>query len=77
MPNNYKKFGFIPRDNKSKHPIAMLSCLYDVNNKVPVNHIITKHFNERKVIEYHIRNIKQNSIVLFDRAYICSIKYIN
>ena len=49
---------------------ALLSCLYDVENKIPIKCAIDNHFNERKsVINKLINEVHKYSIIMFDRGY--------
>ena len=52
---------------------ALLSCLYDVDNKYPVKACIDKHFDERKSFINNLLNeVPKNGIVMFDRGYYSS-----
>ena len=49
---------------------ALLSCLYDVENKIPIKCVIDSHLNERKsVINKLINEVHQYSLIIFDRGY--------
>jgi len=69
------KYGYKTRTNnkevrrKAKRPIAMLSSLHGINTDTTINYCITKHFNERKTIEFLIKDLSKGSIVIMDRGY--------
>lgn len=49
---------------------ALLSTVYDVDNKIPVNCTVTRKFDEREaVIKDLITTFKKDDIVIFDRGY--------
>ena len=61
--------GFKLTPNKT-YTKALLSTVYDVDNKIPVNCSVTKTFNERKtVIDDLMDTFKQGDTIVFDRGY--------
>ena len=48
---------------------ALLTCLYDVTNKMVADIHLTNNENEREAFELHLNKIPKNSIVIFDRGY--------
>lgn len=63
------KDGFKLTKNKT-YCKALLSCLYDVENKITIKCTITSHFDERKVvIDNLINKVHNYSIIMFDRGY--------
>ena len=71
----FTKYGYKTRTNdkdvkrKAKRPLAMLSSLHGINSDTTINYCITKHFNERKTIEFLIKDLPKGSIVIMDRGY--------
>ena len=55
---------------KGKYCKGLISCLFDVNNQLPVDCYMSNCKNERKaIINSHIKYIPKYSIVLHDRGY--------
>lgn len=49
---------------------SLLSTLYDVDNKLPIDCVITKDFDERKAtLNYLLNKLNPNDILIFDRGY--------
>jgi hypothetical protein len=70
---SYKKClsieGFKLTRNKT-YTKSLLSTVYDVDNKIPVNCSVTKKFDERKtVIDDLMNTFKKDDIIVFDRGY--------
>ena len=63
------KGDFKPRDSTSKHPIGMISGVFDTVNKEIVSINLSKHLNERKAILEQKHLFNEHTTVLFDRGY--------
>ncbi len=50
---------------------VLISSLYDIDNKIPINYTISKQFNERKLLTSQLKYIKKGDIIVMDRGYIC------
>lgn len=59
---------FNPSRDK-QYSTALVSSLYDVSNKIPINYTINKSKNERALFLSQLIYIKEGDTLLFDRGY--------
>ncbi len=64
MKDNYRT----PSDN-ANYPQGLASCLYQLDEKIPVDFELASHMNERKCALQHLRYLSENDIVVYDRGY--------
>ena len=69
MPNIFSKIGFTTRSPTSHRILGMISTIFDVNTKIPINTLLSKHHNERTSICQQLKFIPKQSILIFDRGY--------
>ena len=48
---------------------GIISCIYDINNKLPINYFLIKTRNERETFRNQIKYFKKGDTVIFDRGY--------
>ena len=48
---------------------GIISCLYDVDNQIPINYTLSKSFNERNLCIEQIKYLNKNDILIADRGY--------
>lgn len=53
----------------SYYPQGLVSCLYQLKSKIPVDFDLVSHNNERHVALTHLRALEQNDVVIYDRGY--------
>ncbi len=58
----------IPTEN-THYPQGLLSCLYQLKSKTPYDFDLTAHSDERKCARQHLKVLKKNDIVVYDRGY--------
>lgn len=58
----------IPSDN-AHYPQGLLSCLYQLKTKIPVDFDLVTHADERKVALTHLASLSENDVVVYDRGY--------
>ena len=46
-----------------------ISCLFDVDLKIPINYLLSKSFNERNLLIEQLSYVKSNDILIADRGY--------
>ena len=68
LPKNFIKEGYKLSRNKG-YSSALLSSLYDTENKTPINFTIFKNKNERTAFISQINHLKTNDVVIFDKGY--------
>ena len=72
LPYELSKEGY-KLTKKGEYCKGLISCLFDVNNQLPVDCYMSNCKNERKaIINSHIKYIPKYSIVLHDRGYYSS-----
>lgn len=54
---------------KAHYPQGLLSCLYQLKSKVPYDFDLVKHRNERQCALAHLKVLKKNDVVVYDRGY--------
>ena len=69
LPDSFQNIGYTTRDTKSKKILAMISCVFDVYNNIPINTSLVNHFNERKAFIDQLSSFKISSTFIFDRGY--------
>jgi hypothetical protein len=57
LPSIFQNYGFTTRDTTSKHILGMISCCFDVHNKLPIHTQLFKHYNERTAAIEHFSKI--------------------
>ena len=66
---SFDKYGYeYASDNKS-YCKAIISCLYDIENKIPINYYLFKKRDERDAFKEQIKYLRKGDIVIFDRGY--------
>src|SRR5680860_182769 len=58
----------IPSDN-AHYPQGLLSCLYQLKSKIPIDFDLVSHADERKVALTHLALLSENDVVVYDRGY--------
>ena len=46
-----------------------ISCLFDIELKIPINYLLSKSFNERELLIEQLNYINNNDIIIADRGY--------
>jgi hypothetical protein len=65
----FNKHGFMYASSNETYCQGIISCLYDINNKIPINYSLIKTRNEREAFKNQIKYLKKDDIVIFDRGY--------
>ena len=69
LPRQLVKQGYrIPSDN-AHYPQGLLSCLYQLKSKIPVDFELVAHGDERKLAQGHLTSVSENDVVVYDRGY--------
>ena len=69
LPRPLLKAGYrLPSDN-AHYPQGLLSCLYRLRSRVPVDFDLVTHGNERKAAGSHLHALSENDVVVYDRGY--------
>ena len=65
---NLKKYGFSTSVNNT-YCRGLVSSLFDVNNKMLINYMLCKKYDEREVLMKQIDYLRPNDILIIDRGY--------
>lgn len=57
-----------PSDN-AYYPQGLVSCLYQLKSKLPVDFDLASHLDERVMALNHLRVLNQDDVVVYDRGY--------
>ena len=69
LPRPLIKVGYrLPSDN-AHYPQGLLSCLYRLRSRVPVDFDLVSHGDERKAAGSHLHALSENDVVVYDRGY--------
>ena len=66
---NFNKYEFSYASSNENYCQGIISCLYDINNKIPVNYYLIKTRNEREAFRNQIKYLRNGDTVIFDRGY--------
>ena len=57
-----------PSDN-AHYPQGLLSCLYQLKSKIPMDFNLVSHADERRLARAHLSSLTANDVVVYDRGY--------
>lgn len=69
LPREFVALKYKKPSPNAYYPQGMISALYDVEARLPVNVSLWRHFHERASAVEHLRILKPHSLVLYDRLY--------
>jgi hypothetical protein len=69
LPRPLLNYGYKTPNDKAYYPQGLVSCLYQLKTKIPIDFDITSNFNERKVALTHLNVLQKNDVVVYDRGY--------
>lgn len=55
--------------NNKQCNILLVSAIFELEKKIPINYEVYGHKNERKAITSQLKYLKQNDVLIFDRGY--------
>lgn len=61
--------GYQPPSANAYYPQGLLSCLYRLKLKLPIDFELAAHGNERTLARHHLQALKVNDVVVYDRGY--------
>ena len=69
LPRPLLEAGYrLPSDN-AHYPQGLLSCLYRLRSRIPVDFDLAAHGDERKAARSHLDALSENDVVVYDRGY--------
>ena len=77
LPRELKKEGFkvYGEDKGRYYPQCIMSCMYNLQEKMVHDVEVEKHMNERLCAINHMERLMENDIVIFDRGYFSYILF--
>ena len=66
---SFDKYGYEYASENKNYCKAIISCLYDIENKIPINYYLFKKRDERNAFKEQIKYLRAGDIVIFDREY--------
>lgn len=70
MPTGLLKYGFKISERRGRHyPNGMMSCLYNLHEKIVYDFELVPHNDERSCAIEHFKKLNPNDLVIFDRGY--------
>ncbi|HYX37685.1 MAG TPA: IS4 family transposase [Oligoflexus sp.] len=69
VPKELMSEGFFPSNPQSIYPQALISCLYDLRAKIPVDFMLDHRRDERSCAKHHLRLLTSQDLVVYDRGF--------
>lgn len=69
LPRQLLAYGYRTPSDNAYYPQGLVSCLYQLKPKIPVDFDLVSHGDERKVALTHLNALRENDIVVYDRGY--------
>lgn len=61
--------GYCLPNERCHYPQGLLSCLYRLDDRMPIDFELAAHQNERRLAAGHIRHLRAGDVVVYDRGY--------
>ena len=69
LPRSCINNGYRCPTKQSYYPQGLISCMYQLQSKIPFDFDLLDHENERKAAFNHINKLSENDIIVYDRGY--------
>ena len=69
LPRGLLNDGYTIPNSRAYYPQGMLSCLYQLRSKLPVDFELVSHANERQMVHAHLGVLQAQDVVVYDRGY--------
>lgn len=69
IPRELITAGYTLNNDQTFYPQGLISCLYNLQEKLVYDCILSADFDERKYASKHIASLRSNDIIIFDRGY--------
>ena len=69
LPRSLVRDGFRMPSFTAHRPMGLISCLYNLESKIPYDFDLFDHDNERQAALSHLKKLKSRDIVIYDRGY--------
>jgi hypothetical protein len=69
LPRQLLNKGYRTPSDNAYYPQGLMSCLYQLQSKIPIDFDLVSHGDERKVALTHLKQLSENDVVVYDRGY--------
>lgn len=69
LPRQLINYGYRTPSDNAHYPQGLLSCLYQLKPKIPVDFDLATYIDERKAARTHLASLSENDVVVYDRGY--------
>lgn len=69
LPRQLRGAGYRTPSDNAYYPQGLLSCLYQLKTKIPVDFELVAQADERKLALTHLASLAENDVVVYDRGY--------
>jgi len=69
LPRELLQAGYALPQPNAHYPQGLLSCCYQLKSKTPHDFDLVSHGNERLCADQHLKTLKPNDVVVYDRGY--------
>lgn len=69
LPRNLVESGYPTPSQTSHYPQALVSCLYELKSRLPIDFDLVSHADERRCASHHFRALSEGDVVVYDRGY--------
>ena len=69
LPRQLRDYGYKTPSANANYPQGLVSCLYQLKSKIPYDFDLVNHDDKRKCALSHLKLLKKNDIVVYDRGY--------
>ena len=69
LPRQLINYGYRTPSDNAHYPQGLLSCLYQLKSKIPMDFDLVPHADERTLARTHLTTLSENDVVVYDRGY--------
>ena len=69
LPRPLRNCGYRMPDEEARLPQGLVSCLYQLQNKLLIDFDLAAHHDERRMALEHLKALKPTDVVAYDRGY--------
>lgn len=69
LPRQLIRAGYKTPSDNAHYPQGLVSCLYQLRSKIPVDFNLASHGDERKMALNHLSSLSEDDVVVYDRGY--------
>ena len=69
LPRELLAYGYATPGKLAHYPVGLLSCLYQLQSRLPFDFDLVSHENERLCAIRHLESLRTGDVVVYDRGY--------